>query len=287
MKKQAFKLKQIIFLLIGMPIICIFLFLIIGIFDNQLGITTYEYKSNKLPEDFNNYSIVQISDLHSSYFGKKQENLIDAVSKTKPDLILLTGDMIDRKNTDYDSVSILFEKLVQLAPVYAISGNHELDSSTIMSKMNTLYRTYGITLLDNTSVQISKGNSKIQIAGLKHWGAMGCKWTSYYVEKNTPHLNNNKFGILLNHRSDMLSYFSKTNYSLVLSGHTHGGIIRLPYVGGLINNDATLFPKYDSGVFTENQTTLIVNRGLGNSNLLPRIYNPPEIVHILLRSNES
>ncbi|RDU24793.1 metallophosphoesterase [Anaerosacchariphilus polymeriproducens] len=282
MKKQ-FKFKKIIFLLIAMPLISISLFLIIGIFENQLGITTYEYKSNKIPENFNNYSIVQISDLHSSYFGKEQDELIDAVSKSKPDLILLTGDMIDRKNTDYNSVSILFEKLVQLAPVYAISGNHELESDTIYNKMNTLYLTYGITLLDNKSTQISRGNSKIQIAGLKHWGSMSYKCTSYYVEKNTPHLENNTFGILLNHRSDMLSYFSKSNYSLVLSGHTHGGIIRLPYFGGLINNDATLLPKYDSGIFTENQTTLIVNRGLGNSNFIPRVYNPPEIIHILLK----
>lgn len=273
-----------IFLLLTILIICFILFLVIGIFDNQLETTTYEYVNKKIPQDFNNYSIVQLSDLHCSYFGQEQEELIDSVSALNPDLILLTGDMIDRKNTDYDCIAILFEKLTQLAPVYAISGNHELNSTTIRDNMDILYKTYQIPLLDNESTFIMKGDSKIQVAGLKHWGSNSYKWTPYYVESNTPTLDEDTFGILLNHRSDMLSYLSKTNYSLILSGHTHGGIIRLPYIGGIFNNDATFFPKYDSGEFSQNATTLIVSRGLGNSNLIPRIYNPPEIVHIVLKN---
>lgn len=278
------KLKYIIISLITMPIIFFSVYLIFGIFDNKLEITKYEYTNSKIPDDFNNYSIVQLSDVHSRYFGQNQEDLIEVVTECKPDLILLTGDIIDRKNVDYQCVAILFEKLTLIAPVYAINGNHELDSTTIRDNMNELYTTYGVTLLDNKSSIISKGNSNIQVAGLKHWGAISCKWTPYYIEKNLAPLDDSTFGILLNHRSDMLSYFTNSNYSLILSGHTHGGIIRLPYVGGVINNDATLFPKYDSGVYTEDETTLIVNRGLGNSNIIPRIYNPPEVVNIILKS---
>lgn len=278
------KLKYIIILLITMPIIFFSVYLIFGIFDNKLEITKYDYENSKIPNDFNNYSIVQLSDIHSSYFGENQEDLINTVTKCNPNLILLTGDIIDRKNVDYQSVAILFQKLTQIAPVYAINGNHEVDSTTIRDNMNELYTTYGVTLLDNKSAIISKGNSSIQLAGLKHWGAISCKWTPYYIEKNLAPLDDNTFGILLNHRSDMLSYFTNSNYSLILSGHTHGGIIRLPYVGGVFNNDATLFPKYDSGVYTEGKTTLIVSRGLGNSNIIPRIYNPPEVVNIILKS---
>ena len=278
---------NIIFANVIPNIIIVLIIMSIYILFNQSIQTSYYNVANYLiPSEFNNYKIIQLSDLHCKKFGPNQSKLISKIQQLSPDLIVMTGDMIDRKQTNLSNTEDLFKGVSKIAPVFVVSGNHEIYSNELQIAMSKLYKKYNITHLSNTSSTLSKGNSTLKIYGLDFIGS--------YIE-NEDIINNllssclvpapnNCFSILLNHRSDILDNISTYNYTLVLSGHAHGGIIRLPFIGGLISNKLSLFPKYDSGMYHQNSSTMIVSRGLGNSNRLPRILNRPDLVLITLKS---
>lgn len=268
--------KKIKFIIVPIFFVLLALYLIIGFCQTDLKITEYTYHNAKVPEEFDNYKIVLISDLHNKIFGKHQSNLLQAIQDSNPDLILLTGDIIDEKHTDLSGTEDFICGISAMAPCYFVSGNHELlpAAEKQYEGIEALFRQYGVIDLDNAAVEITKGNSVICLHGQK--------FCSHSVTEFLEYADETKFNILMYHCSDYFNLISDYGYDIIMSGHTHGGIIRLPFVGGVIGNHGDLFPKYDGGVFMENNCTLFSSRGLGDA-AIPRFYNPPEVVVITLR----
>lgn len=256
----------------------IFTFIISYGFYHGLETTNYTYRDNELPKKFDGYRIVFISDLHCKQIGRKQEKLIRAITDCKPDIIVFTGDMIDGEHEDITPVKDLLAGLAGKYPMYAVSGNHEKDNLRNNDKLQEYYREFGIINLDNSSRTITRKGEHIGIYGKPYHGGY---YSESYLQK--PDKEKNEFNILLFHDSTAFIPISLMEYNLVLSGHTHGGVIRLPFIGGVINNNGSLFPKYDAGMYYRNKSTLISNRGIGDSDL-PRFYNRPEVVCITLQA---
>ena len=267
-------------------IICIvtvfILFLLIG-FDSRLEVTNYTYQSSEIPSDFDNFKICHISDLHCENFGKNNQTLLQAIQKMSPDIVVLTGDIVDEDHDDLSSVENLFSGLKNLEiPAYYVTGNHELqeDAAVQYSQLLRLMYTYDVSNLDDNSVYITRGDSSIELTG--------CKWYSKYLTHFLQPADSEGFHVLLYHGADFYDLISDYNYDLVLTGHIHGGIVQIPILDiGVIGNIGNLFPKYTHGIYqSENQTsTMIVSRGLGDA-VIPRFYNRPELICITLQSNQ-
>lgn len=272
------KLRILINKIILILIVIITIFIIYGLKNTKLKLTSYEYTSAKVPKDFDGYKILQISDLHHKNFGTNQKKLIRLIQKQEPDLILLTGDIIDEEHTDMSSVRDLLEGICDLAPVYYITGNHELlsEAKNQYAELLALFVQYGVTDLDDSSVEIKKGNSSIFLYGQK--------FRSYYVKDYLKLADTSKFNILMYHCSDYFDITSQYGYDLIFSGHTHGGIVRLPFLGGVFGNDKELFPKYAGGIHQQEGSTLISSCGLGDAKIR-RFNNPPEVVLVTLHSS--
>lgn len=252
-------------------------FVIIGFCQTDLEVTHYEYSSSKVPSEFDGYKIVQISDLHHKNFGRNQSELIQAIQEEEPDLILLTGDIVDKNHTDMAPVENLIKGISSLAPVYYVTGNHELDMGAVKQydALEMLFQQYGIVDLDDRSVEIKQGEASIYVHGQK--------FRSYYITDYLPLADESKFNILLYHCSDYFDLINDYGYDIIFSGHSHGGIVRLPFVGGVFGNSGDFFPDYAGGTYTENGCTLFASRGLGDAKI-PRFYNPPEVVSVTLKS---
>ncbi len=251
-------------------------YIIVGFTSTKLEVNDYTYTSTKLPKEFDGYKIVQLSDLHHKNFGKNQSELIELIKEQEPDLILLTGDIVDEDHTDMTPIEDLFKGLEGVAPIYCVTGNHELDpkASRNYGQLLVLMDSYDAVDLDDESVEIKKGDSSIYLHGQK--------FRSYYVTDYLPKAETGRFNILLYHCSDYFDLISDYGYDIIFAGHSHGGIIRLPFIGGVIGNSGDYFPDYAGGVFVENNCTLFANRGLGDAEF-PRFYNPPEIISITLK----
>lgn len=266
--------------------IVIFLALIFLLFlcyfqNNSIAITETVISSRKISSSMNGYKIVQLSDLHSKNFGENQSILVRKVNKLKPDLIVFTGDLVDSKKYNETISMRLMEKLVKIAPTYFVTGNHEWWSGNFRSlerKLNDI----GVHVMRNTADVITMGSSKAYIVGIDD-PAQGID--SYEaLTRSIKGLKEESFKILLAHRPEMFSLYAENKFDLVFSGHAHGGQVRIPFIGGLIAPNQGWFPKYTAGKYISDNTTMIVNRGLGNSVIPLRIFNRPEIVAVTLKS---
>lgn len=265
-----------------MLIIFILLFIFLGILifnSSKLTTTYYDYESERIPESFDGARIVQLSDIHCKSFGKNNEELVLTVNELQPDIIFITGDCIDKKHHDLTSLEQLFSGIRDTAPIYAISGNHECDDANLYGQLIALYNKYGISDLDDKEILWSKGDDSISVKGL---GAFEYKlgWDSNFMTRQ----NEDIFSILLDHYPQ-LPHLSQYGYDIILSGHVHGGVIRLPYVGGILGNNGELFPEYDAGEYKLGSSTMYVSRGLGDT-VIPRINNNPEVVVITLHRKD-
>ena len=256
--------------------------------NNAITTTEINYCNNKIPDGFNGYRIVHISDLHNKKFGKNQERLLREIRAVSPDIIVVTGDLIDRRKYDLDTAMVFINGVVKIAPVYYVYGNHEAWSGDYKNISNNLL-SCGVQILDDNKVELIKGGGKIEILGVSDPDFL----TSDYMygtnsSKLKEHLkrlsDDSVFQILLSHRPELFDLYADKNIDLIFSGHAHGGQFRIPCVGGLVAPDQGLFPEYTSGAYTQNQSTLIVSRGLGNSIIPIRIFNRPEIVLVILHS---
>lgn len=254
-------------------IIVILLYIISG-FYNPLVLTRYDYTSSKVPEGFDGYRIVHISDFHCKEFGDRESDLITMIRNANPDLILFTGDSIDDEHS-LDNYCDLITGIYDIAPIYYVNGNHEYDASAPLAEMKELNEKYQVHDLNDASVVIGHNGDSILLSGLDF------RLTMRGLRNNIDYANTNMFNILLYHGTDKFDGIAPYNYDLVLSGHTHGGIVCLPFIGGIISNQKELFPKYDSGVYTSGLSTLISSRGLGDASI-PRFHNPREVVCITL-----
>ena len=284
--------KRIIKLIICLFIISIFIFGFLYFENDTLQISNYVVSSTKLPSDFNNFKILQLSDLHSKEFGYENQKLIKKIDNEKPDIIVMTGDMLNTSDDKYDVFLNLSKKLAQKYKVYYVVGNHEeiVNPFRIMEELKNI----GVTVLDNEKVKIKRGKSFIYLYGM--WFRV-----IYYKNENNSEEKNifydldtmqkavgvsdpNAYNILLTHNPIYFATYSKWGADLTLSGHMHGGIIRIPFKGGVLSPERTLFPKYDAGRFNLGGKIMIVNRGLGNETIIPRIFNRPEITIITLEN---
>lgn len=249
---------------------------------DDLEISRYEVNSKKLPESFDGFKIVQLSDLHGAEFGEDGMELVDKVGSLEPDMIALTGDFVTDEG-DLAAVEKLAARLVKLCPVYFVSGNHEFGSGLAVKVRNILERA-GVKYLSNEYLTISRGEDGILLGGVEDPLAYADMLSPDELAQKMNDAAPDAFKILLGHRNYWMTEYPELPVDLIFCGHAHGGLIRIPGVGGLIGTDRRLFPDFDAGQFNNGRYTLIVSRGLGNSVPIPRIFNRPEIVCVELSS---
>lgn len=249
---------------------------------DDLEISRYEVKSQKLPESFDGFKIVQLSDLHGAEFGENGMGLVEKVKELEPDMIALTGDFVTDEG-DLAAVEKLAARLTELCPVYFVSGNHEFGSGLAVKVRNILERA-GVKYLSNEYLTISRGEDGILLGGVEDPLAYADMLSPDELAQKMNDAAPDAFKILLGHRNYWMTEYPELPVDLIFCGHAHGGLIRIPGVGGLIGTDRRLFPDFDAGQFNNGRYTLIVSRGLGNSVPIPRIFNRPEIVCVELSS---
>lgn len=249
---------------------------------DDLEISRYEVASQKLPESFDGFKIVQLSDLHGAEFGEDGMELVDKVGSLEPDMIALTGDFVTDEG-DLAAVEKLAARLVKLCPVYFVSGNHEFGSGLAVKVRNILERA-GVKYLSNEYLTINRGDDEILLGGVEDPLAYADMLSPDELAQKMNDAAPDAFKILLGHRNYWMTEYPELPVDLIFCGHAHGGLIRIPGVGGLIGTDRRLFPDFDAGQFNNGRYTLIVSRGLGNSVPIPRIFNRPEIVCVELSS---
>ena len=248
----------------------------------DLEISRYEVKSQKLPESFDGFKIVQLSDLHGAEFGEDGMGLVEKVKELEPDIIALTGDFVTDEG-DLAAVKKLAGRLTELCPVYFVSGNHEFGSGLAVKVRNILERA-GVKYLSNEYLTISRGEDEILLGGVEGPLAYADMLSPDELAQKMNDAAPDAFKILLGHRNYWMTEYPELPVDLIFCGHAHGGLIRIPGVGGLIGTDRRLFPDFDAGEYNNGRYTLIVSRGLGNSVPIPRIFNRPEIVCVELSS---
>ncbi|WP_317890737.1 metallophosphoesterase [Paenibacillus arenilitoris] len=260
--------------------------------NNAIGITRFTVGSAKLPEAFDDYRIVHLTDLHSKSFGKGQRRLVGKVGKLKPDLIVFTGDLVDRRKYEAEASVILMRELTKLAPVYYVTGNHEYGENKFKPLQIELERA-GVRVLRNQSGMIARGGGEIRIAGVDD--PMFNRVEDGNFDKINAHLDaaleetkeaGEAFTLLLSHRPELFEAYVRREMDVTFSGHAHGGQVRLPFVGGLVAPGQGVLPKYDGGMYTEGESAMIVSRGLGNSIIPQRLFNRPEVVLVELTRQE-
>ncbi|TFE02352.1 metallophosphoesterase [Jeotgalibacillus salarius] len=261
-------------------------FLIFYLYDqnNTLTKSSYTVSSDKISDSFDDFKILHLSDLHNKSFGQNQQKLVDEVKESEPDIIVITGDIIDERRYDEEPALTLAEEMVQLAPVYYVSGNHEMRSGKY-DRLRSKLIDIGVNVLTNETTTFSFNDASIQIAGIEDPSPSNANTTAINLQQTFIEAESEQFTVLLAHRPEWFSLYRDYQPDLILSGHAHGGQIRLPFFGALIAPNQGLFPEYTSGVHEEDESTLIISRGLGNSLFPFRINNHPEVVEIILQQS--
>lgn len=257
--------------------------LLYAAFYHGLVLKKYAVHTNKLaPGD--SIRIVLIADLHSHIYGEEQTEIVSLIEQQKPDLIALAGDIAD-DIAPILGTELFLEGIKDLAPIYYVSGNHECWSNKI-HYIKALLRKYGVTVLENNYEYIKVKNSSIIIGGVDdpdmvRFEKPDFDWEAEFHKAFSVLQDQPEFKILLAHRPELIEVYKESNFDLVLSGHAHGGQVRIPLVlNGLFAPNQGWFPAYAGGVYQHGPLTHIVSRGVSYNPRLPRIFNPPEVVVI-------
>lgn len=280
--------------------IIILLLLLLGFalflnWSNKALVTTgYQYESHDLPAAFEGYRITQVSDLQSEYFGEGQVDLLRMVKDTDPDIIVFTGDLIDRNHTDYDAARTAMAGLLDIAPVYYINGNHEMALNE--EKIGAFYdelADMGVQVLFDRHISITKDDGVIHLLGLSEHTVFRCKdnirsnkvradetMLKTAIEELSADVEAKDFVVLLTHEPQYLDVYASPKIDLIFAGHAHGGQIRLPFTDGLYAPGQGTLPKMTSGMHQSGTSTLVISRGLGNSTFPFRVFNRPEVVTV-------
>lgn len=269
-------LKIIVLSLLTIAVVTV----IYGIYcSNTLEIKNYSFSSDKLNSQVR---FVFISDLHCREYGEKNCDLVTKIKEQNPDFIAVGGDMVNKYSADDHVMRELLPQLVEIAPTYCILGNHELALKDEIDFRNDIDST-GAKLLDNEMITLNINGEKILLGGMSDFP---------YYEYNAPDFNTPEryfwdefkesskdcYSILLHHQPEYLeSIMQDSNVDLVMCGHTHGGAVQIPFVGGLFAPNQGFFPKYDKGEFNLYNTKMIVSAGLGDAYPILRLNNCPEI----------
>ena len=254
--------------------------------NKHLETTHYTYAAEQLGADLEGYRIVQISDLHNAKFGKNNRKLVDRIRECEPDMIVLTGDLVDSNHTNIDRAVQFVDEIVKICPVYYVTGNHEywLEKSEYDELMDGLIGA-GVVILDDQVVEISRGDAKFRLVGLDDKSlADGTLGTLLNNTHNVVHEDSDEreFTVVLAHEPQYLARYASSGVDLVLTRKKKKKQFRLPFVGGIVAPDQGFLPKYTAGEYYMNGTEMIVSRGLGNSVIPVRLFNFPEIVCVEL-----
>ncbi len=273
-------------------LICLLIFVAVLGFcyfeNNAIMITEYEITSEKLPESFDGFVIVHLSDLHNKLFGENQKRLIKHVKAQNPDMIVITGDLIDSNHPDVEKGLLLVEEAMKIAPVYFVTGNHD----NWLSDTNTYALFHGMEqlgarVLEDEAIDLYLENEQecISLLGVDDDTVVYNSQLAETLKELTKREDDNHlFTVLLAHEPQRLPVYSEYEIDLVLSGHAHGGQFRIPFIGGFVAPDQGFLPKYTKGLYEENGTKMIVSAGLGNSVVPLRLLNRPEVVKITFNS---
>ena len=238
--------------------------------------------SPALPPAFDGLRIVELADLHGRVFGRGSRRLLAAVRRAEPDLICIDGDLFD-EHTDLAMLPPLLRGLCAIAPVYYVTGNHEWRVPGLRGILAQM-RACGVTVLQDDWRVLRRGEDALVLAGTDDpCGPAERKTPAELIADIRADAGEAAFLLLLAHRNDQLPQWSALGVQAVLAGHCHGGVVRLPFVGGLFGTDRRLFPAWDAGLYRQGETALYVSRGLGYTNVHFRLFNRPEVAVIVLR----
>lgn len=272
-------------------ILSVFIVLIFFLYlqNNWITKTRLKVNSQKLPKSFDGFRIIHISDLHNKSFGKNQQYLVNQIQNENPNIIVITGDLIDsRRYNEYIAMQFVKEA-TKIAPVYYVTGNHEMRSGRFKDLEEQLTNA-GARVLRNSWERIDIEGQSIIIAGADdpYTGIRNREpiVIEQYLQEIKKDLDENSFKILLSHRPEKINAYVAYGFDLVFSGHAHGGQFRIPFLGGVAVPNQGFFPKYTSGIHEVDDTVMIISRGLGNSIIPQRIFNRPEIIIAELLSNK-
>lgn len=281
------KKKKFIFLAVVAAVL-ITLVIWIAWGNTALELNTYTVTSARLPEIFDGYRIAHVSDLHNAEMGEDNEKLLTMLREADPDMIAITGDLIDSRNTNVEIALQFAQEAMKIAPCYYVSGNHEARVNEY-EELKTGLISAGVIILEDTQTEISIEGQTITLIGVNDPSfqtdyLFGDSETVMNSKLTELHTDGEAFTILLSHRPELFDAYAEHDVDLVLSGHAHGGQFRLPFIGGVVAPNQGLFPEYDAGIYTEGNTNMLVSRGVGNSILPFRINNRPEVILIELQA---
>lgn len=272
-------------------VICVIIFIVLlsAAFDSNRFVTrTYEIRSGKLTRPCR---LVLLADLHNKSFGKENQRLISAIEEVSPDGILVAGDMLTaEKDADFSHALALMGRLAKRYPVYYGMGNHEYRLGLYPERYPGMYEGYkaglkkaGIEPLINETACLPAWNISVcgvQIDQTYYKHLRRAPMEASYLPKLLGTPDRDKFQLMIAHNPVYFDAYAEWGADLVVSGHVHGGIMRLPVLGGVLSPSLTLFPKYDGGIFRERDSTMILSRGLSSHTIPLRIFNPGELIVI-------
>lgn len=255
--------------------------------NKKLKVRKTTLKFDKLPQAFDNFKIAQVSDIHCDKVGHSDLSFINKIKNFNPDMIVITGDILDSYNNNMDIAYNILSQLAIVAPCYFVSGNHELRLPEEYEQLINRMKKLNITHLHNSKLFITKNNESINLVGVEDYNFFknedNLNHRANFIKTLKELYSSNHFNILLSHRPEKFPIYADIKYELIFSGHAHGGQWRIPFVGGIFSPSQGFFPKYTNGNYVLEDSTMIVSQGLGNSSFPIRINNRIELVLATLK----
>ena len=281
MKKRK---RIIVWVSLLVILLAIILWIIWG--NTALELNRCTIKSEKLPESFSGYRIAHVSDLHNAEMGDGNEDLLTMLRVAEPDIIAITGDLIDSRITNTEVALHFVKEAMKIAPCYYVTGNHESRIDKYF-KLKADMMAVGVVILEDERIELERAGERISIIGVDDPSfqtdyLLGDAETVIKTKLQALTGESDVYTVLLSHRPELFDTYVNSGVDLVLSGHAHGGQFRLPFIGGLVAPNQGLFPQYDAGLYTDSNTNMIVSRGIGNSIIPFRVNNRPEVILIEL-----
>ena len=245
--------KLVLLLLIG-----VFIYVFLYINNNWLTVSNYTVHSDEIPQSFDGFRILQISDLHDATFGENQQTLVNKIQKQNPHIIVITGDLVDSNRYNLQNSLDLIDQIIEIADVYYVTGNHEVATNDVDHIKDEL-SARGVRVLSNETIKLGSKDASISLTGIED-PLMGAEAAEMLDTSEVP---KDMFTILLAHRTEDFQAYMDAEIDVTLSGHAHGGQVRIPFIGGLIAPAQGFLPRYTSDLHEFGQSKLIISRVLG------------------------
>lgn len=276
MKRIKIKNKKRFFIFLSVSL-CLLVAIVLLIIHGNTAINVEEIdiRSEKIPTEFSGYRIAHVSDLHNAEFGKDNERLLSLIEDAEPDIIVITGDIIDSRNPDASVASGFINRAARIAPCYYVSGNHEKRIPEEYEKFLSEIESENVYILADESVTLEREGAEISLIGMDDYAIDD---SNFLPMLNSICGEEEGYKIVLSHRPDFYNEYAEAGADLVFCGHAHGGQFVLPFVGGVLAPGQGFLPEYTDGLYNIENTDMIVSRGLGNSLFPFRINNYPQLI---------